>query len=137
MAGMSKTNRSIDRGHADRVLAHHAVENGRSPHFFHPQRPEPVVEVQHPQIGQHCSWTKAVAANYAAAATSAPLPTTSPSLFWRVATWSRVCPAAIAILASRASSQKPEVFPSNAVVAALTNTPQLSPTSNIGRMLIG
>src|SRR5262249_41630374 len=54
MAGMSKTNRSIDRGYADRVLAHHAIEDGRSPDFLYLQWAELIIEAQHSKIGQHC-----------------------------------------------------------------------------------
>src|SRR5262249_11233136 len=54
MAGMSKTNRSIDRGYADRVLAHHAGGDGRAPDLLYLQWAELIIEAHHPKIGQHC-----------------------------------------------------------------------------------
>src|SRR5690242_2880631 len=53
MAGVSKTNRSVDGRHTDRLSALDANSDSRSPYFFQLQWSEPISKGQHAKICQH------------------------------------------------------------------------------------
>jgi hypothetical protein len=136
MADVSKTNRSINSRDTNRLFALQTSQDSRSPHVLKLQGAESVVEGQDAKVGKYSLMGEGIGCevrrrgNFGAFADN--LSHSRESRHDAI-----TCPMAMAALASRASSQKPIACPSKVLVAALTKTPLLSPTSNNGRILIG